>query len=298
MLPPPLLPVQLLLLLACVLMVGSVAAVQPASFPWSRVPLKASPGIGRPELIDGNRSAGALTDPEVTWLARHHSIVILSGATQVSAHALFAEGSVVYAVLSHVMSRCLLGRAQDPTNKSVCAELKIADAARRLKAANPTVRVFVYFPSSKDESAIQGYCGESVFSGHPEWRVKYPNGSDFVNSGGSYVHDLTQPVVRAWWIAAATNASFFRWMDGVFADNAIANNDQLISPDGVRPSKTLGAALLAGQQALYSELRVRLRELGGNRTVIFNGIRQGQHFSGIPNLLPHADGKPQELCST
>jgi hypothetical protein len=74
----------------------------------------------------------------------------------------------------------------------VCSEGKVADAARRLKAANPNVRTFVYFPSSKDESAIQHYCGEDIFTEHPEWRVKLPNGSDFVVAG-SFQHDLTQP---------------------------------------------------------------------------------------------------------
>ena len=59
--------------------------------------------IARPELIHGNRSNGVLTAPEVQWLARTHDVVILSGATQ------------------------------DPENKSSCGELRIADAARRLK---------------------------------------------------------------------------------------------------------------------------------------------------------------------
>jgi len=50
----------------------------------------------------------------------------------------------------------VVGQAtQDPGNTSTCGELKIRDAARRIKLANPAARVFVYFPSSKDESAIQ-----------------------------------------------------------------------------------------------------------------------------------------------
>ena len=61
------------------------------------------------------------------------------------------------------------GATQDPTNTTVCGELKILDAARRLKHANPDVRVFVYFPSSKDEASIQHYCGEDLFTRHPEW---------------------------------------------------------------------------------------------------------------------------------
>ena len=82
-------------------------------------------------------------------------------------------------------------------------------------------RVFVYFPSSKDESAtqvrlfrgfrefsvsfhefsvslmtsLQHYCGEDAFSSHPQWRVKLPNGSDVKDHGTNYVHDLTQPAV-------------------------------------------------------------------------------------------------------
>ena len=103
------------------------------------------------------------------------------------------------------------------------------------------------------------------------------------NSGlGSFSHDLTQPVVRAWWIASATNASFFKHFDGVFADNAIANGAQLITADGTRLDGAAGAALLAGQQALYSELRQRLRQVQPGASVIFNGIRVGQGFATIP----------------
>ena len=52
--------------------------------------------------------------------------------------------------------------------------------------------------------------------------------------------------------------------------------------------------MLHGQQLLYAELRTRLHQLGGNKTVIFNGIRCGQNFAGIPNLLPYADGGEME----
>jgi hypothetical protein len=253
--------------------VGLFAAGACANYPWHRVPLKASPGIDRLELVNGNRSSGTLTSAEIAWLASHHDLIILSVATQ------------------------------DPLNTSVCGELVLADTARRLKQANTKVRVFVYFPSSKDETAVQPgdrpgpqhrFCGEQIFSAHPEWRYKAPNGSDWINSDNSYVHDLTQPAVRSWWIAAATNESFFEHFDGVFADNAIANDNQLMTADHQRLSKNAGKTLLAGQQALYIELRQRLAALGGNRSVIFNGIREGQQFAAIPNLLPYADGGEME----
>jgi hypothetical protein len=260
-----LLPVMLLLLAPPLLLLQLFSPVAaPFSQPWRRTPLKASPGVGRPEVISGNRSSGVLTDAEVAWLAATHELVVLSGATQ------------------------------DPTNESACGELRIADAARRLKAANSSVRVFVYFPSSKDEAKIQHYCGEDAFTRHPEWRVKLSNGSDFRDSSGAFAHDLSQPVVRAWWIASATNASFFAHFDGVFADNAIANADQLITADKTRLGGKLGAALLAGQQALYSELRQQLQQMKPGASVIFNGIREGQGFAAIPNLLPHADGGEME----
>ena len=68
---------------------------------------------------------------------------------------------------------------------------------------------------------------------------------------------------------------------------------------GTRLSTPTGRALLKGQQALYSELDARFRQLaarhgGKNRSVIFNGIRQGQQFAAIPNLLPYADGGEME----
>ena len=215
------------------LWVASCVASASGAFPWHRIPLKASPGVDRLELLDGNRTSGTLTATEIAWLASHHDLIILSVATQ------------------------------DPLNASVCGEVVLANTARRLKQANAAVRVFVYFPSSKDETAVQPgdrpgpqhrFCGEEIFSLHPEWRYKAPNGSDWINVDNSYVHDLTQPAVRAWWIAAATNESFFEHFDGVFADNAIASDDQLMTAEHQRLSTRAGKALLAGQQALYTEL--------------------------------------------
>ena len=85
------------------------------SFPWQRTPLKASPGIGRPEVVDGNRSSGVLTDAEIAWLAATHDVIILSGATQ------------------------------DPMNQSTCGELRVGDAARRIKAANASARYGAHY---------------------------------------------------------------------------------------------------------------------------------------------------------
>lgn len=47
--------------------------------------------------------------------------------------------------------------------------------------------------------APQHYCGEDTFTRHPEWRVKFPDGSDLVDAG-SYQHDLTQPVRHGWFV--------------------------------------------------------------------------------------------------
>ena len=237
-------------------------------FPWSRVPLKASPGIGNPEVAEHNRTSGVLTDGEVAWLANNHDLIIVSGATQ------------------------------DPGNTSACGEARVGDVARRIKQVNSQARVFVYFPSSRDESAQQHYCGEDIFDLHPDWRVKTKNGSDFIVNG-AYQHDLSQAAVREWWVAAATNSSFFgEHFDGVFADNAIATADQLVEADGTHLAPTVGQALLKGQQMLYAELGARFKQLashdGRTRSMIFNGIRQGQKFAAIPELLPYADGGEME----
>ena len=70
------------LLVASSLNVADAVSPSVARFPWKRTPLKASPGIGRPEVVEGNRSSGVLTDAEIRWLAATHDIIILSGATQ------------------------------------------------------------------------------------------------------------------------------------------------------------------------------------------------------------------------
>ena len=119
---------------------------------------------------------------------------------------------------------------------------------------SPRTRVLVYNannihhgalvpPAAARPDAPGSYlCGLDNFK--PEWRATYDNGTAYTVHGGTqYVHNLSIPAARAWWIDVITNRSLGDNVHGVFADNGL---DQ--APTWCAPERA--AALLRGQQAL------------------------------------------------
>ena len=138
-------------------------------------------------------------------------------------------------------------------------------------------------------------CGLDHFL--PEWRATADDGTPLtVHDGAQYVHNLSNPACRKWWVDTITNTSLGSNVAGVFADNA---NDQPNNHPGVSPER--GAALLEGQQLLLDEVRQT------GKYVIYNGIRYAatangvvrDNYDSLTNDLPHASAgyDAPTLCS-
>jgi hypothetical protein len=81
--------------------------------------------------------------------------------------------------------------------------------------------------------------------------------------------------MRTWWVDVVANATMGDNVHGVFADNALD-----LPPGWAGPGRA--EALVAGQQALYDEVRAR------GKYIIFNGVRPREDYHSLDNLLPHA----------
>jgi len=127
-------------------------------------------------------------------------------------------------------------------------------------------------------------CGLDRF--RPEWRATMDDGTPLTTHGGrQYVHNLSNPDCRDWWVGVVTNANLGSNVAGVFADNV---NDQPDDQPNVSPER--GAALLQGQQLLLDEVRQ------AGKYVIYNGIRYAtaangavrDNYDSLTRDLPHA----------
>ena len=125
-------------------------------------------------------------------------------------------------------------------------------------------------------------CGLDRFK--PEWRATDDNGVPLTtHHGAQYVHNLSNPAARAWWVGVITNETLGHNVAGVFADNAMDQPTPGISPER-------GAAMLRGQQLLLDEVRQ------AGKYVIYNGIRYAVASNGVVRNdydslsvdLPHA----------
>jgi hypothetical protein len=174
-----------------------------------------------------------------------------------------------------------------------CEESKVATFADRVTAVNPRARVLMYsanqlhhgadVPAGARPDRPGSYmCGLDHF--RPAWRATYDNGTAYTEHGGTqYVHNLSIPAARAWWVGVLTNASLGANVAGVFADNGLDLPPAWCSPARARQ-------LLAGQQALLDEVRA------AGKYAIFNGVRYALTSKGVPRddfaaldtLLPHA----------
>ena len=228
-------------------------------FPWKRVPTMCQTSLGGIFSRHNMAGTGRLTDAAVSFLAQNFDLIV---ATDL-----------------------------EPGNKNAtCEESKVAAFADRVAAVNPHARVLLYNANQLHHGADvppgekppgPGYmCGLDNFK--PEWRSTYDNGSAYVTHG-TYVHNLSIPAARAWWLGIVTNATLGQNVAGVFADGAL---DQ--APNWCSAERAAG--LLRGQQQLLDEVRA------AGKYVIFNGIRVARTTSGtyrddfaaLDTLLPHA----------
>ncbi|MGW6449816.1 putative glycoside hydrolase [Lentzea sp. NPDC055074] len=112
------------------------------------------------------------------------------------------------------------------------------DLFKKLKAANPQVKVYVYKDLSstrsyackqgKDDEHLPtglGYC--AVRDNHPEWFLKGSDGKELVYSGyeGHAQMDIGNPEYRKAWVNSVVTSSKSTGFDGVFLDNALYTCD-------------------------------------------------------------------------
>ena len=221
------------------------------SFPWPRVPTMCQTGIdGRFVRSGGMAGSGRLDDAVVRFLAENYALIV--------------PGNLQPEVTG-------------------CLEPKIKDFADRVAQFNPRTKVLVYEANQLHHGALvppgaepdaQGLCGLDNF--RAEWIATTNDGARLTAHpsaraphGAQYVHNLSIPAMRRWWVATISNATLGENVKGVFADNSL---DSATAFSGVSPAR--GAALLRGQQALLDEARA------AGKYAIFNGVR----YAGVrPN---------------
>lgn len=151
----------------------------------------------------------------------------------------------------------------------------------KVAAVNPAAKVLVYMANQLHHGAMRpagsadeaGYkCGLDNF--RPEWRVTYDNGTVYRSKTGraaQYLHNLSDPAAREWWLGVVMNNSLGPNVHGVFADNGLDAPPAFVSPTRAR-------ALLRGQQMLLDKVRA------AGKWVIFNGLRYATTTKGRPLL--------------
>lgn len=255
-------------LLAAVVWVTLVVAT--GAFPWHRTPtMMLGNGMSGRFVRQGNMSGtGRLDDRVVRFLADHYDVIVAG---------------------------------DDQPGLSGCLEPKIKEFADRIAAVNSDVRVLVYNanqihhgmlvpPGGRPDSNY--LCGLDGFD--VAWIATADDGSKLtVHNGKQYVHNLSNPECRRWWIGVITNRTLGDNVHGVFADNGL-DSATAYADQGL--GKVRGEALLRGQQLLLEEARA------AGLWVIFNGIRFAatvatptrksivrDDYDALRLLLPYAD---------
>lgn len=185
-----------------------------------------------------------------------------------------------YAIVS--LEKCFAMDAYNTTEAAVVA------TAARLKAANPTVKVLMYFSVTGDYSDC--YASGPLFEAHPEWWLRDDAGAPY-GSPGRRSHDMTQAAVRDYWTGAIANCSALGppgLLDGVFADGASGANYSNMGP-------ARQAAVVAGMHTMLNDTASALRDpgfMGAGARLIGNGLElyprdPPDHGAGV---LPFMDG--------
>jgi hypothetical protein len=139
--------------------------------------------------------------------------------------------------------------------------------AARLKAANPAIKVLEYWGFSGS--------GHMNYRAYTDPRFVAAGESWYVTREGQKHHrlDITNPVVRAWWAAAAAKMVAAGKLDGLFIDGAMN-----VPNDPWHDAKI----------ELFKTLRADLDALGqGHKLVVINGNAMNFFGSG---LAPYVDG--------
>ncbi|SES44822.1 Hypothetical glycosyl hydrolase family 15 [Lentzea albida] len=148
------------------------------------------------------------------------------------------------------------------------------DLLRKLKAANPAVKVFVYKDLSstrsyackngKDDEHLPtglGYC--EVRRTHPEWFLKGKKGQELEYSGydGHWQMDVGNPEYRKAWVKRVVESSKATGFDGVFLDNALYACDAYHSGE-CPPKYPDNASFQQAYRGMLAEVKTGFRAAG------------------------------------
>ncbi|MET9232213.1 putative glycoside hydrolase [Lentzea sp. NPDC003310] len=148
------------------------------------------------------------------------------------------------------------------------------DLLKKLKAANPQVKVYVYKDMSstrsyackdgRDDAHLPtglGYC--DVRAKNPGWFLKGPDGKELVYGGydGHWQMDVGNAEYRKAWVTAVVASSKSTGFDGVFLDNALYTCDAY--HEGVCPAEYPdNASFQTAYRGMLAEVRTGFAAAG------------------------------------
>jgi hypothetical protein len=229
---------------------ASPSAASPPSVPEDRVPPFSWDTV--PVYVHLGKSSGPLTDDEVRFLAGLSDFVCLE-----KGHGRGRFGST---------------------------EKGIAHDAKRLKAANPRMKVLFYWNTFLNYHL---YDAAATVDAHPEWLFRDRRGAPIYKTGKLEQYNLLDPGFRGWWASVAGRAVTEHGCDGIFMDAV----DQAKRRAWMKRGWGEGREPELTRAACDMMDRAR-RAMGGGGILLYDGIRSkdGAERTTGEEYLPHADG--------
>ena len=209
-----------------------------------------------PVYIHFGKSSGPLTDEEVQFLARVSNFVCLE-----KGHGREHFGS---------------------TEKGTAFD------AKRLKAANPKMKVLFYWNTFLNYPL---YDACRTVKGHPEWLFRDKQGRPIYKVRTLEQYNLLNPEFRRWWASVAGRAVHEFGCDGIFMDavNQAKRRVWMQRGWGIGNEKLL-------TNAVIEMMTLARNEMGPGAILIYNGIRSSDESGETTGqeYLAYADGAKVE----
>jgi len=208
-----------------------------------------------PVYIHFGKSGGALTDDEVRFVARTSNFVCLE-----KGHAVKRFGS---------------------TEKGTAYD------AKRLKAANPKMKVLFYWNTFLN---YRLYDACKAVKTHPKWVFRDKKGEPIYKTGSLEQYNLLDAEFRQWWASVAGKGVKEYGCDGIFMDATNQAKRPLWMKRGWGEGKEpqLTKAVI--------DMMTRARREMGDSLIIYNGLRSSDRTGTTTGgeYIGHADGTTVE----